>query len=246
MTIFRRICVQPFARDAVQQEPVDVDSPVPDVPGVVPVVGHGTVTEVPIVESVVDGVGVTSTAGGLRPPAPSSVEPIGTPSRLTDDPEPIPVGDEADIAGPAKELPPIAAQAPDVVPVMPPPSKVEVELDVPGDVPVIELPMPDVMPTLELPIPKDVCGIEPPMPAHCAMAPVPDAVGLTPGAASSVAPRGVPAGATGEPGPMPSGDVMPSGEAPGEVLMPPTCAKAEPQPKKTAAVAAVTKRSVIG
>ena len=204
-------------------------------------------TEVPIVESVVDGVGVTSTAGGLRPPAPSSVEPSGIPTRLADDPEPIPVGDEADAAGPAKELPPIAAQAPDVVPVMPPPSKVEVEPDVPAvEAPVIELPMPDVVPTLELPIPKDVCGSEPPMPAHCAMTPVPDVDGLTPGDASSVAPRGTPAGATGEPAPIPSGDVMPSGEDPGEVLIPPTCATAEPQLKRAAAIVAIAKRVIIG
>jgi hypothetical protein len=52
-------------------------------------------------------------------------------------------------------------------------------------------------------------------------------------------------GATGEPGPMPSGEVMPSG-APGEMLIPPTCAKAEPQPKRTAAVVAITKRVIVG
>jgi hypothetical protein len=137
-----------------QQEPADVDIPVGR-PVVVPgVVGHGIVTEVPIVESVVDGVGVASSAGGLRPPAPSSVEPIGIPRRPPD--EPTPPGDEADAAGPARELPPIAAQAPDVVPVMPPPSKSEVEPDVPAvGIPTIELPIPDVVPAVELPIPKD-------------------------------------------------------------------------------------------
>jgi hypothetical protein len=47
------------------------------------------------------------------------------------------VGDEADAAGPAKELLPIVGQVPDAVPVVPPPSKVEVELGVPAvDVPV--------------------------------------------------------------------------------------------------------------
>jgi hypothetical protein len=142
------------------------------------------------------------------------------------------VGDEADAAGPANELLPIVAQAPDVVPVMPPPSKTEVEPDVPAvDVPVVELPMPDIVPAVEPPVPKDVCGIEPPMPEHCMMMPVPDVVGLTPGDASSVAPKGTPVGATGEPGPMLSGEVMPSGEVP----VPPTCATAEPQ-TNTAAV----------
>lgn len=40
-----------------------------------------------------------------------------------------------------------------------------------------------------------------------------DGGGLTPGVASSVAPIGIPIGATGEPGPMPSGEVIPSGDA---------------------------------
>jgi hypothetical protein len=155
------------------------------------------------------------------------------------------VGDEADTAGPAKELLPIAAQVPDAVPAMPPPSKPDipaVDVAVPEDVPVTELP----------PIPKDVCGIEPPMPEHIVTLPVvgpigdaPDVIGLTPGDASSVAPNGTRVGATGEPGPMPSGEVMPSG-APGEMLIPPTCAKAEPQPKRTAAVVAITKRVIVG
>jgi hypothetical protein len=150
------------------------------------------------------------------------------------------VGDEADAPGPANELLPVVGQAPDVVPVIPPPSKTEVEPDVPAvDVPIVELPIPDVVPAVEPPIPKDVCGIEPPMPAHCAMTPVPEVDGLTPGDASSVAPRGTPVGATGEPVPMPSGDVMPSG---GEVPVAPTCAEAEPAPKSAAvkSVAAVT------
>jgi hypothetical protein len=75
---------------------------------------------------------------------------------------------------------------------------------------------------------------------------VPDVNGLTPGDASPVAPRGIPVGATGEPGPMPSGDVMPSGEGPGEMLIPPTCAKAEPQPRRTAAMVAIIKRVIVG
>src|SRR5437879_5978292 len=77
--------------------------------------------------------------------------------------------------------------------------------------------------------PKDACGSEPPMPPHVVtvlvagvIGDVPDIVGLTPGVASSVAPMGILVRATGEPGPTPSGDVMPSG-GPGEMFMP-TCA----------------------
>ena len=66
-----------------------------------------------------------------------------------------------------------------------------------------------------------------------------DVVGLTPGDASSVAPRGIPVGATAAPGPMPSGDVMPSG-GPGEI-----CPKAEPHPKRTAAVVVIAKRVIV-
>ena len=170
-----------------------------------------------------DGLGVRRLGRGLRPPTPSSVEPIGIPTLPTDDTAPIPV--EADAAGPAKELPVLAAQAPDALPAIPPPSKVA-RLDAP----VIELPMPEGSPADEAPAPKDACGNDPPMPPHVetvlvegAMGDVPDIIGLTPGAASSVAPMGILAGATGEPGPTPSGDVMPS-EGPGEMLIPPTCA----------------------
>ncbi len=168
-----------------------------------------------------DGLGVRRLGRGLRPPTPSSVEPIGIPTLPTDDPEPIPVGNEADAVGPAKELPALAAQAPDALPAIPPPSKVA-RLDAP----VIELP--EDAPVDEAFRPKDACGNEPPMPPHVeivegAMGDVPDIIGLTPGAASSVAPMGILAGATGKPGPTPSGDVMPS-EGPGEMLIPPTCA----------------------
>ena len=63
----------------------------------------------------------------------------------------------------------------------------------------------------------------------------PDVIGLTPGDPSSVAPRGIPVGATGEEGPMPSGDVIPSGGRP----FPPICAEAEPPPNDAAKSAAV-------
>jgi hypothetical protein len=174
-----------------------------------------------------DGLGVRRLGRGLRPPTPSSVEPIGIPTLPTDDTEPIPVGDEAIAAGPAKEPLALAAQSPDALPAIPPPSKSAVAVP---DPPVVELPMPEDAPADEAPTPKDACGSEPPMPPHVvpllvegAMGEVPDIIGLTPGDASSVAPMGILAGATGEPGPTPSGDVMPS-EGPGEMLIPPTCA----------------------
>jgi hypothetical protein len=77
------------------------------------------------------------------------------------------------------------------------------------------------------------------------MGDVADMNGLTPGDASSVAPMGILVGATGEAGPRPSGDVMPSG-GPGEMLVPPICADAEPQSKRTADRTASAKRVIMG
>ena len=182
-----------------------------------------------------NGLVVRATDGGLSPPPPSSVEPSGIPARPTDDAETIPPPDKADAAGPAKELLPVKPQAPDAVAVMPP---------APDPVPVMPPPS-----NVDVPATKDVPGIEPPTPEHVVMLPVgdaPDVIGLTPGDASSVAPKGRLVGATGEPGPMPSGDVMPRGERPGKMLVPPICAKAEPQPQRTPAVIAIIKRVIVG
>jgi hypothetical protein len=169
-----------------------------------------------------NGLVVRATDGGLSPPLPSSVAPSGIPAGPTDDTEP----DEADAVGPAEELPPVEPQAPDAVPLMPPPSNIDIGADVPA---------------VDDPVPEHVV-----LPVIAPIGDTPDVIGLTPGDASSVAPMGMRVGATGEPGPMPSGDVMPSGEEPGETLMPPTCAKAEPQPKRTAAVVAIIKRVIVG
>ena len=161
-----------------------------------------------------NGFVVRATDGGLRPPPPISVEPIGMPTGPTDELDPIPVPDEAIGAGPVEEPPPLAPQVPDALPVIPPPSKTAVAEP---DVPVIEeLPMPADVPADEAPhvVPVLVAGL---------MGDVPDINGLSAGAASSVEPMGVLVGATGEPGPKPSGDVKPSG-GPGEMLIPPTCA----------------------
>jgi hypothetical protein len=84
------MCV-PLYVDAVQQDPEVVGIPVAEVVPVVevvpvievvPVVRQGVV---PSVETGADELGVRATDGGLRPPAPSSVEPSGIPTRLTDD-----------------------------------------------------------------------------------------------------------------------------------------------------------------
>jgi hypothetical protein len=239
---------------------------VEDVPVVVdsPVVGHGIVlnVEVDVVKVDIAGFVVVMVAAGLRPPAPNSVEPTGIPTRATVDPAPIPVGDEADAAGPAKDALSVEGQVPDALPAMLPPSNTVVDMEVPAaetpvpeDVPSIELPMPDELSRLgvEMPVPDPVAevarpnddsAIEPPMPLQAELVPVngtsgdaPDASGLTPGDPSPVAPRGIRVGGTGKAGPMPSGDVMPSGGSPGE-----TCAKAGPQTKSAAAVVAITTR----
>jgi hypothetical protein len=166
------------------------------------------------------------------------------------------VGEEADAAGAPKDPPAVVAQVPDAVPAVPPPSNSIVEtavgadapavdIPLPTDVPVIELVRPDVVPGNEVPLPetvgglpKDVCGIEPPTPEHSVVGPivpnVPDIIGLTPSVLSSVAPSGIPVGATGEPGPMPSGEVAPIlGTGLG---IPPTCANAGLHAKRAASV----------
>jgi hypothetical protein len=60
---------------------------------------------------------------------------------------------------------------------------------------------------------------------------VPDVIGLTPGVESSVAPMGIPVRGTAGAGPIPSGDVIPSGDPDGPI--PPICADTEPLASKT-------------
>jgi hypothetical protein len=64
---------------------------------------------------------------------------------------------------------------------------------------------------------------------------IPITAELIPGDASSVAPKGIPVGATGAPGDMPSGEVA-SRPGVGLVVMP-TCAKAGLQPRNIIAAA---------
>ena len=66
---------------------------------------------------------------------------------------------------------------------------------------------------------------------------VEDGAGLVPGVVISVAPSGMPVGATGTPGPMTRGDAAPSGDVPA----PPTCAEAELPPRRETAKAAITR-----
>jgi hypothetical protein len=162
-----------------------------------------------------DGLRLSATDGGLRPPPPISVEPSGMPTGPTDEPGPI---DEASGADAIAD----AAQVPGTVAAVPPPSNGAVlddpvmALAVAVSVPVVE-----VAAVLEFPIPADapVIGLDVvtdagtgEAPAH--VAPIkgeaPNVVGLTPGLASSVAPMGIPVCPTGALG-MPSGEVSPSG-----------------------------------
>jgi hypothetical protein len=192
-----------------------------------------------------EGFGLRATDGGLRPPPPSSVEPSGIPTMPTDDPGPIEEASGGDAVADAVQVP--GAVAP-----IPPPSKSVVldspgtELPIPADAP----PIPADAPVIGVPIPVDAVVVELAMapgageaPAH--VAPIkgvaPDVVGLTPGVASSVAPRGIPVCPTGALG-MPSGEVMPSAGR-GETFMR-ACAEAEPQPKRTAAIA-IAKRVIM-
>jgi hypothetical protein len=80
-----------------------------------------------------------------------------------------------------------------------------------------------------------VCDVDPPGLKHPVMPMVAGGAGLVPGAASSVAPSGTPVEPTGALVPMARGVVAASGCVP----IAPTWAKAEPQPRSTAANAAI-------
>jgi hypothetical protein len=210
--------VFPTHEIAVQQPVEDMD----DEEGENPVVEHGM--PLPIVEGF--GLGVGTTSNGLTPALPISTEPNGIPVRAA------PPGDVGDVAADDEALllelvpqaPDIAAPPANDVPApvpVPPPSKVVLEPDIPGD---------------GLPVVKHVV----PFPV---IPNVPAAAGLSPGDASSVAPMGIPAGETGEAGAMPSGEVAP---IPGVGLpIPPTCANAGMQPKSAACIAIINTRRIM-
>jgi hypothetical protein len=183
------------------------------------VTGHGGVAVIdgglPIVDSgaVVDGTMgdmniVETGGGGLSPALPISVDPNGMPARPACNVDRVGI-DEPALAAP---LPvpalPVPAQALDPVPAMPPPSNRGLA----------------------------VCDVDPAAPVQPGMPMVESGAGLVPGAVISVAPSGMPVGATGEPEPMERGDVAPSGEVP----VPPTCARVEPPARSVAARVAIT------
>ena len=104
---------------SLQQPLEDVDGPVADE---IPVVGHGTL---PVGVTVL----CTVLGNGPRPPVPSSVDPMGTPTRPMPDREPLP-GDEADAPGLEDAVVP-PAHVPEAVPDMPALSNRAVGAEVP-------------------------------------------------------------------------------------------------------------------
>ena len=141
-------------------------------------------------------------------------------------PEVVDIPDEVDIpediAIPA--IPAVAAVAGIAVPiVVPPPSKVAVDPNMPADaVPAVEhvVPLPGI-----------------------AMVPVESVgAGLIPGEASSVDPNGMPVGETGESPEIPSGEVAPMAGVGG--AMPPTCAMATLQVKSAGMTAAANENRI--
>jgi hypothetical protein len=160
-----------------------------------PKVVAGEDVELPIEEEVesmdeTEGVPVTSSGAGLSPPAPSSVDPIGIPTRPTGAPADIPVGDDADAVGEVRLGP--AVQVPEAVPVVPPSKMVA------NPVGELVVPMVDAAPVAGAP--NDACGTELLKPEHTARSLVESPEGVVPGEVPcgtiSVAPRGIPVGAT--------------------------------------------------
>jgi hypothetical protein len=179
-----------------------------------------------------DVVPVTSRGAGLSPPAPSSVDPMGIPTRPTGAPADIPVGDDADAVGEARLMP--AVQVPDAVPVVPPSNTVANPV------------MVDAAPVAGAP--KEACGTELLKPEHTARSLVESPEGVAPGEVPcgtiSVAPSGMPVGATGAGSPRPSGEVMPSGEGVGAPPTVPTWASAGAAKSATANTAAIMNRAI--
>lgn len=210
--------------NVVCQQPEEIDDPdIVDVP-----VGHGTVL-VPVGRTV-DWF-CAGSGNGLSPPVPSSVDPIGIPTRPTVLREPM-AGDEADVVGLDDGVMAVA-HVPDAVPAIPVPSNSGVGAEVPDIAPVAEdSPGSELgAPLAELPVPVAVVCIAPMVLEQAegvvnviaVEAEELDVIGLTPGVGSSVAPSGTPVTPTGAAAPIPNGDVMPSG---GVTTPMPTCANA--------------------
>jgi hypothetical protein len=133
------------------------------------------------------------------------------------------------------------AHVPEAVPTLPPPSNVMDDADVPA----VDIPLPTELPVIEPPdrfpanelMPLQVVVLSAAGPSGD----TPEVIGLTPGELNSVAPRGIPLPGTAGAGPMPSGEVMPSGAG----ALPEIWAKAEPQLSKIVAVAIIAKRVIL-
>src|SRR4029078_3933460 len=147
-----------------------------------------------------DGVGVWVDVGefpaggiGLKPAGESSVLPMDMPTLPTGAVEAIPAGKDADAAGCARLLAAFVLHVPEerpVVAVLSPSKSVD-----DGEFAV-----------------KPAAGVEPmPEQVDTVLAVMPKGIGLTPDVESSVAPNGIPVKPTGGNGPMPSGEVTPSG-----------------------------------
>ena len=178
--------------------------------------GAGTPEDADIAEAWVVEVGVVALGGnGLSPPPPSSVAPKGICIERSGATT-MPVGEEAEAAGCAK----LGADNPQFAELDPPtpPSNSAVDAEVP-EIPVIALPGPEQAGFVGAPL-----------------------TGLKPGDASSVAPRGMPGDVTGAAGPMPSGEVAPSGEGVGA---PTPCARAVPQATMTIMTDTMSNRTII-
>jgi hypothetical protein len=187
-----------------------------------------------------EGFGISATEGGLRPALPISVAPMGMPIGPTGDPG-------VDVPAVAAPALPLGAQGPDALAVVPPPAT---PAPMPPPPALAPMPPPSNVALPEAPVVALVTAAEvaaadnaPPhaTPMRGSSGDAPERIGLAPGVASSVAPRGTRVGPTGADGPMPSGDVMPKGN-PGEMLG--ACACAAPQPK-SATASAIAKRIIM-
>ena len=196
----------------------------PNIEGVVEVpIADRVGPSIPIIEG--DELGVGTTTKGLTPALPISTEPNGIPVRATlpDAIEDIAAVDEALPLGLTPQITPLPGNEVAIPSPIPPPSYV-LAPDIPDERPPIAK---HVVPTPVIPA-------------------VPSVSGLSPGDASSVAPKGIPVGGTEAPGTMPSGEVA---AIPGIGLpIPPTCEKAgenaELQLKRVAATAASPRRFI--
>ena len=203
------------------------------IPVDVPFVGH---VELPgsMLEGVGVGVGIAGTP--LMPAFPISVEPKGIPARLAP-PGEIVEGDDEMVPLPLLVSAPPQGDVglPDAaIPVVPP---IPAVLPVAGVPPIVLVPPPSNVPVELVPGVPDVA-----LPVVVHGMPLPNGMGLTPVVASPVAPKGMPAGATGGLPVMPNGEVgsMPGDDVDG------ICASAALPPRRAAVSMAINKSLTLG